>query len=81
MRTRSWLSKVGSSRWRKSLYFPAMTALGFNPLIKAWGLRLSAQGKSKMLILGAAMRKLLHLAYGVLKSQKPFDPNFAPQTP
>jgi transposase len=57
-----------------------MTALRWNPLIKALGLRLSAQGKPKMLILGAAMRKLLHLAYGVLKSGKPFDPNFSAQT-
>jgi len=74
------LSKVGSPRLRKCLYFPAMTALRFNPLIKALGLRLSAQGKPKMLILGAAMRKLLHLAYGVLKSGKPFDANFAANT-
>lgn len=81
VRGRSRLSKVGSSRLRKSLYFPAITALRFNPLIKALGLRLSAQGKSKMLIIGAAMRKLLHLAYGVLKSGRPFDPNFVPQTP
>jgi transposase len=81
VRGRSRLSKVGSSRLRKSLYFPAITALRFNPLIKAFGLRLSAQGKSKMLIIGAAMRKLLHLAYGVLKSQRPFDPNFCIQNP
>lgn len=81
VRSRSRLSKVGSSRLRKSLYFPAITALRFNPLIKALGLRLSAQGKSKMLIIGAAMRKLLHLAYGVLKSGKPFDPHFVAQTP
>ncbi len=81
VRGRARLSKVGSSRLRKSLYFPAITALRFNPLIKALGVRLSAQGKSKMLIIGAAMRKLLHLAYGVLKSGKPFDPNFVPQTP
>ena len=81
VRSRSRLSKVGSSRLRKSLYFPAMTALRFNPLIKALGLRLSAQGKSKMLIIGAAMRKLLHLAYGVLKSGQPFDPNFVSHTP
>lgn len=74
------LSKVGSSRLRKCLYFPAMTALRFNPLIKAFGLRLAAQGKCKMLIIGAAMRKLLILAYGVLKSDKPFDPNFNLQT-
>ena len=74
------LSKVGSPRLRKCLYFPAMTALRWNPLIKALGLRLSAQGKPKMLILGAAMRKLLHLAYGVLKSGKAFDVNFNAQT-
>jgi transposase len=79
VRGRSRLSKVGSSRLRKSLYFPAITALRFNPLIKAFGLRLSIQGKSKMLIIGAAMRKLLHLAYGVLKSQRPFDPAFGDQ--
>lgn len=80
VRGRSRLSKVGSSRLRKSLYFPAITALRFNPLIKAFGLRLSAQGKSKMLIVGAAMRKLLHLAYGVLKSRQPFNPDFCSQT-
>jgi transposase len=54
--------------------------LRFNPLIKALGLRLSAQGKPKMLIIGAAMRKFLHLAYGVLKSKRPFDPDFCAQT-
>lgn len=80
VRSRSRLSKVGSSRLRKSLYFPAITALRFNPLIRALGLRLSAAGKSKMLIIGAAMRKLLHLAYGVLKSRRPFDPHFVPQS-
>lgn len=81
VRGRSRLSKVGSSRLRKGLYFPAITALRFNPLIKTFGLRLSIQGKSKMLIVGAAMRKLLHLAYGVLKSQQPFDPTFSVQIP
>lgn len=79
VRSKPRLSKVGSSRLRKSLYFPAMTALRWNPPIKALGLRLSAQGKSKMLIIGAAMRKLLHLAYGVLKSGRPFDEHFSTQ--
>ena len=80
VRGRSRLSKIGSSRLRKSLYFPAITALRFNPVIKSFGLRLSAAGKSKMLIIGAAMRKLLHLAYGVLKSGRAFDPNFCAQS-
>jgi hypothetical protein len=30
-----------------------------------------------MVIVGAAMRKLVHLIYGVLKSAKPFDPALA----
>lgn len=78
VRSRSSLSKLGSSRLRRALYFPAMAALRFNPLVRAMGERLRAKGKSKMLILGAAMRKLLHIAYGVLKNAKPFDPNFSP---
>jgi transposase len=76
VRGRARLSKVGSSRLRKSLYYPAITALRFNPLIKSFGLNLSAKGKSKMLVIGAAMRKLLHIAYGVLKSRRPFDAKF-----
>ncbi len=80
VRGRARLSKVGSSRLRKALYFPAITALRFNPLIRVMALRLSAAGKSKMLIVGAAMRKLLHIAYGVLKSQRPFDPHLVDQT-
>jgi transposase len=58
------------------LYFPAMTALRFNPLIRALRDRLQERGKAKMSILGAAMRKLLHIVFGVLKSGRPFDPNF-----
>ena len=77
VRGRPCLSKVGSSRLRKALYFPAMVALRFNPLVRALGERLRQRSKSKMLILGAAMRKLLSLAYGVLKSGKRFDPAFA----
>jgi len=38
--------------------------------------RLRAAGKSKMCIVGAAMRKLLHLIWGVLKTNQPFDPNW-----
>jgi hypothetical protein len=30
-----------------------------------------------MVIVGAAMKKLLQIAYGVLKSEMPFDPNYA----
>ena len=69
------LSKCGSSRLRHLLYFPALSALRSNPAIKALRQRLLAAGKAKMLIVGAAMRKLLQIAFGVLKSGKPFDPS------
>jgi hypothetical protein len=29
-----------------------------------------------MSVIGAVMRKLIHLAYGVLKTGKPFDPDW-----
>lgn len=76
VRGRSSLCKMGRSRLRKALFFPAMVALRHNPLVRAMGERLAATGKSKMVILGAAMRKLVHLAFGVLKSRKAFHPQW-----
>lgn len=52
-----------------------MTAARFNPLVGAFYARLVAAGKAKMAALGACMRKLLMIAYGVLKSRTPFDPS------
>ena len=73
MRGRERLCKQGRSRLRKALYFPAMVGLRHNPALRAMKERLVANGKRPMVVLGAAMRKLLHLAFGVLKSKKPFD--------
>lgn len=74
------LSKVGSSRLRRALYFPAIAALRCNAAIEAFGDRLAERGKKKMVIIGAAMRKLLHICYGVLKNQAPFDASLHPGT-
>ncbi|MEF8797065.1 MAG: transposase, partial [Salinivenus sp.] len=74
------LSKVGSSRLRRALYFPAIAALRCNAAIEALGNRLAERGKEKMVIIGAAMRKLLHICYGVLKNQSSFDPSLHPGT-
>lgn len=73
------LSKTGSARLRKLLYFPAIVAKQHNPIIRAFCDQLLARGKHTMTVIGAAMRKLLHLAYGVIKSGKPFDPHYCPQ--
>lgn len=71
---RARLSKIGSGRLRQALYFPAITALRYNPVIRELGARLAARGKAKLVIIGAAMRRLLHLVFGVLKTGQPFDP-------
>lgn len=76
VRGRTCLSKIGNARLRKALYFPAITALRCSDFFKAWAEPLRLRGKSKMTVIGAAMRKLIHLAYGVLKTGKPFDPNW-----
>ncbi len=74
VRGKARLSKVGAPRIRQALYFPAVTAIRCNPLIKKWAEGLRQRGKCEMQIIGAVMRKLIHLAYGVLKTGKPYDP-------
>ena len=68
------LSKKGNSVMRRALYMPAIVARRYNPVIKEFADRLKKAGKPNMVIIGAVMRKLLHIIYGVLKSGKPFDP-------
>lgn len=75
------LSKKGSSRIRKGLYFPAIVAQQHNPILKAFADRLLRTGKSKMCVIGAVMRKLLHLVFGVIKSGRPFDPFYTQLPP
>lgn len=69
------LSKLGNGRIRKALFFPAITAVKYNAIIKQFARRLSQNGKSPMQIICAAMHKLLHIAFGVIKNKRPFDPN------
>ena len=74
VRGRSRLSKAGNPKVRASLYMAAVVAKKINPDIKDLYDRLCAQGKTKMSALGACMRKLVHLCYGVLKSDHDYVP-------
>jgi len=67
-------SKTGSARIRKALYMPALVAMSHNPLIRGFCARPREGGKCSMVIIAAAMRKLVHIIYGVLKNGRPFDP-------
>jgi transposase len=77
VRKRTRLSKAGNARLRKALFLPTQTAVRFNPLLKGFFDRLVAADKPKMQAVGACMRKLVMIAYGVLKNRKPFDPDWA----
>lgn len=70
------ISKMGPPSLRAALYMPAVVAQNHNPLLMAFAQRLRQNGLKPMEVVVAVMRKLLHLAYGVLKSGQPFDPHY-----
>ena len=71
---RAHISKKGNASLRGQLYWPAVTATRCNPVVTHLAERLRQAGKPGLVVIVAAMRKLVHLAYGVLKSNRPFDP-------
>lgn len=71
------ISRMGSARLRAGLYMPAVVSMSHNPAIRAMTERMKAKGKAGKQIVCAAMRKLLCIAYGVLKSGEPFNPELA----
>ena len=73
VRGRGAICKVGNSRLRRGLWWPAIVGIIHNPRLRALAARLRETGKPNKKIIIAAMRKLLTLAYGVLKSGRPFD--------
>lgn len=74
VRGRPRISKVGHAFLRKILYMPAVATLYRTTWGQQFRQRLAENGKIPMIIIGAMMRKLVHVAYGVLKSGKNFDP-------
>ena len=74
---RARLSKAGSVRMRAMLYMAAIVGVRHNAHVKALYERLLAKGKCKMAALGAAMRKIVHLCFGVWKNRMPYRCDFA----
>lgn len=77
VRRNKGLGKEGNRYLRKALYMPALVAIKYNAPLHHFACRLRAAGKPKMSIVCAVMRKLIHIAFGVLKHQKPFNPSLA----
>ena len=65
--------QAGRGQVRRALYMPAMCAVRFNPILKAFYERLRAKGKAHHVAITAVMRKLICLLNRILA-----DPNFTP---
>jgi len=76
VRGRERLSKVGNHYLRKALFMPAMCAMQHNPVIRSFAERLRERGKPPKVIVGAVMRKLVRIIFAVVKSGRPFDPQY-----
>lgn len=70
---RTMISRAGHAALRRALYMPGLVALKHNPVLQVFGARMKVNGLAPKAVVGAAMRKLVHLIYGVVKSGKPFD--------
>lgn len=70
---RTTISRAGHSAARKALHMPGLVAKQHNPVIMAMAKRLEGRGMPPKAIVGASMRRLVHLIYGVINSGNPFD--------
>jgi transposase len=75
------ISRMGRASLRAALYMPAIVAKRRNPILKVFAERLEQRALKGKQIIVAIMRKLIHLAYGILKSGRAFDPHYGQQMP
>jgi len=74
VRGRSHTGPLGPAFLRKALYLPATVAMRCNPALHAFAERLRARGKRPKVVIMAVMRKLLLLAWTLLRTGQPFSP-------
>ena len=70
------IGHTGQTRLRTALYMATLSAAQSNPVIKTFYDRLRATGKPMKVARCAAARKLLHIAWAVVKKRQPFDQNY-----
>ena len=71
------MSKRGNDLVRRYLWMAALSATQFNPAVRSLYLRVVAKHPDhKAIAIGHAMRKLLHLAFALWKSDRPFDADY-----
>ena len=72
---RAGITPIGHARLRAALWMPTLSAVRFNPWLKAFYEGLRARGKLPKVALMAAMHKLLLAVFSVAKNRRPFVPH------
>lgn len=73
------MSKRGNDLVRRYLWMAALSAVQVNPAVRALYRRVAVKHpEHRAIAIGHAMRKLVHLAFALWKSDKPFDPTHYP---
>lgn len=76
VRGRTTMSRTGNRATRSALYMPAVVASCHNPVLRIFAERLHANGLAKKAVIGAVMRKLVHLMYAIVRSGIAFRPDY-----
>ena len=71
------IGHTGNGRLRTAFYMATLSAARHNPVIKAFYTRLREAGKPEKVARCASARKLLHIAWAVVKKGQRFDPYYA----
>jgi transposase len=79
VRGRGHIGPLGPASLRKALYLPAIVAMQANPALRVFAERLRVKGKRPKVVTTAVMRKLLLLAWTLLRTGQPFSPTYSLQ--
>jgi transposase len=69
----SRISRAGNRHLRRALYMPTLSAVRFDPHMRAFYRALLERHKTSLQALMAVARKLLHAIYGIFRSGRPYD--------
>lgn len=76
VRGKSRISKKGNRNLRKAIYHPAMTGVRWDENFKTLYARIVSKHGIKMKALVAVQRKLLEMAYTIVKRKEMYNPNY-----
>ena len=71
----SRISRAGNRHLRRALYMPSLSAMRFDPYLRAFYQELRTRHKTGLQALMAVARKLLHAIFGIFKTGRPYEGN------